>query len=189
MSTQNKGKAATVVREKKEQEYAEKFNRDLPKNKKYIRKERFQNQPVRTGEVEHYEDAPESAAVFVERMMCLGFSFLTITEQCELKYHMKPDATRKMVDRIREAWTLFTKLPEDQKKAEMEMQLNNIMRMALEDRDFNSATLCMKRKMELNGMQAQKFIPGTTAGITINQLLGDDVAIARKEALDNVRKK
>jgi len=184
-------RAATVARKQEEQAYSKKYGREFPKGKKLPRegKKRFDKQPVREEtSVVHYEERPESAAVFVERMMCLGFSFVSISEQCELKYMMNPDATRKMIDRIRDSWRLFTTLPEDDKRIEMEQQLNNIMRLALAEGDFSAATVCMKRKMELNGLQPQRT-PNNAQGITITQLLGDEIALERKEALANVRKK
>ena len=81
---------------------------------------------------------------------------------------MKPDATRKMIDRIRDSWRLFTTLPEDDKRIEMEQQLNNIMRLAVQEGDFSAATVCMKRKMELNGLQRMKFHFGESTPIPNN---------------------
>ena len=167
--------------------YKEKYGREYPKDKKYPSGKRFDNQPLReNSQVEHYEEKPESAAVFIERMMCLGFSFLVISEQCQLKYHMNSDAVRKMIDKIRESWVLFTKLPEDEKRAELDMQLNNIMRLALEEKEFNVASVCMKRKMELSGLAVAKGT-NTQAGLTINQILGDDLAAERKKKLAEIK--
>lgn len=178
------------VRKAKEKEYKDKYGRQYPKNKKYPKdgEKRFDNQPLREDSpVEHHEEKPQSAGVFVERMMCLGFSFMAIAEQCELKYAMSYDSVRKMMQNIKDSWVLFTKLPEDEKKAELEMQLNNIMRLALEEKDFSVATVCMKRKMELSGLAAIR--PGTTqTGLTINQILGDDLAAERKQKLFDLKK-
>ena len=187
MSNKKRKSPSQTARLKACEEYEEEFEREFPDNVKTKRGPRFENQPLRNV-VEHCEEKPENAYIFVERMMTLGFSFGAISDACMTKYNMKYPAVRKMIDRIRKDWIVFTKLPDDEKKAEIETQINNVMRLSLEAGEFNVASLLIKRKMELNGLQPTKGTP-TQAGLTINNLLGEDLVAQRNQKLLEAKKK
>jgi len=142
-------------------------------------------------ELSHYEKNPYDVVQFIERMMTLGYTYETIVDQACLKYKVKKNLAEALVKQVRTSWIAFGELPENEKRAIIEQQLNLLFRMSLDANMHGVAAIAMKRKMELAGIATSSTGRGSVntnvnigpQGITAADILPADLLQERKQNL------
>lgn len=145
-------------------------------------------------ELSHYEKNPYDVVQFIERMLCLGYTYSTIVDQACLKYKVKKNLAEALVKQVRTQWIEFSDLPDNEKKSHLEQQLNMLFRMCLDANELGVAAITMKRKMELVGIQTSNTGKGSInnnvnlgcQGLTAADLLPADLLEERKNNLIRV---
>lgn len=145
-------------------------------------------------ELTHYEKNPYDVVEFIERMMTLGYTYETIVDQACLKFKVKKNHAELLVKQVRTSWIAFGELPENEKRAIIEQQLNLLFRMSLDANMHGVAAIAMKRKMELAGIATSSTGRGSVntnvnigpQGITAGDILPPDLLEERKNNLIRV---
>lgn len=145
-------------------------------------------------ELSHYEKNPFDVKDFIERMMTLGYTYETIVDQTCLKFKVKKNFAELLVKQVRNCWIAFGELPENEKRACLEQQLNLLFRMSLDANMHGVAAIALKRKMELAGVSTSSTGRGSIntnvnigpQGITAGDILPPDLLQERKQNLLNM---
>lgn len=145
-------------------------------------------------ELSHYEKEPHDVVQFIERMLCLGYCYSTVVEQCCLKFKIKKNLAEALVKQVRTSWIAFAELPDNEKKSHLEQQLNMLFRMCLDANELGVAGIVMKRKMELCGISTSSTGRGSinnnvnigSQGISAADILPADLLEERKNNLMRV---
>jgi len=142
-------------------------------------------------EMSHYESNPHDVVQFIERMLCLGYTYSTIVDQACLKYKIKKNLAESLVKQVRTSWIEFSELADNEKRSHLEQQLNLLFRMCLDSNELGTAAITMKRKMELCGISTSNTGRGSinnnvnigSQGLTAGDILPADLLEERKQNL------